>query len=63
MDNNVVARISHSECKDVLLKKVYLIHSMNKKSKTHEERTYKTNSNKKLSYFDDKIYILNNGYD
>ena len=39
------------------------MHSMNKKSKTHEERTNKTNSNKKLSYFDDKIYILNNGYD
>ena len=62
MDNNVVARISHSECKDVLLKKVYLIHSMNKKSKTHEVRTYKTNK-KKLSCFDDKIYIQNNGYD
>ena len=54
---NVVATISHNECKDVLLNKRCLRHSMNRiQSKNHEIETHEIN---KIYFtcFDDKINI------
>ena len=63
LNRNVVAIITHNECKDALLNKKYLIHSMNKiQSKDHKLGTYGIN-NISLSCFGNKIYIQNNGYD
>ena len=51
------------EYKDVLLDNKCLRHSMNRiQSKNHRIGTYEINK-VSLSCFDDKIYILNNGYD
>ena len=63
MNKNVVATISHNEYKDILLNKKYLRHLMNRiQSKDHKIGTYEI---KKiyLTCLDDKIYILNNGFD
>ena len=63
VNNNVVAAISHNECKDVLLNNKCLRHSMNRiQSKDHRIGTYEIIKISSLC-FDDKIHILNNGYD
>ena len=57
INKKVVATISHNECKDVLLNKKYLRHSMNRiQSKDHRIGTYKINKIF-LFCFDDKMYI------
>ena len=62
-NKNVVATISRSEYKDVLLNNKCIRHSINRiQSKDHRIGTYKTNK-ASLSCFDCKIYIQNNGYD
>lgn len=53
---NVVAKISHNECKDILLNKNYLRHSMNV-IPSNNHRT----ENEDMSWFNDKIYIFANG--
>ena len=54
VDKNVGERISHSECKEVLLNKKCLRHSMNRiQSKNHRIGTYKSNKIY-LSCLDDK---------
>ena len=63
VNRNVVATISHNEYKDVLLNNKYLRHSMNRsQSKEHRKKTCEIN---KIFFFwfDDKIYIQNNGSD
>ena len=63
VNKNVVATISHNECKDLLLNKKFLRHSMNRiQSKDHKIRTYEIGKIP-LSCFGDKIYIQNNGCD
>ena len=58
---NVVATISHSEYKDVLLNNKSLRHSMNRiQSKDHRIGFYEINKIS-LSCFYDKIYIKSNG--
>ena len=62
MNRNVVATISRNGYKDVLLNKKCLRHSLNRiQSKDHRIGTYEVNIS--LSYFDNKIYIQNNGCD
>ena len=62
-DKNVVATISHSEYKNVLLNNKIFKHLMNRiQSKNHKIGTYKINKIS-LPCFDDKIYIRNNRYD
>ena len=57
VNENVVARISHNEYKDVLLNKKCLRHSVNRiQSKDQIIRTYEINKIS-LSCFNDKIYI------
>ena len=59
---NVVAAISHVEYKYFLLNNECLTRSMNRiQSKNHRIGTYEINKIS-LSWFDDKIYILNTGY-
>ena len=63
VNKNVVAVISHSEYKDVLLNNKCIRHSMNRiQSKDHRVGTFEINKIS-LSCFDDKIYIQNNGHD
>ena len=63
VNKNVVAPISYDEYKDVLLNKKCFRHSMNRiQSKDLRKGTYEINKIS-LSWFDDKIHILNNGYD
>ena len=63
VNRNVIETISYNEYKDVLLNKKCLRHSMNRiQSKDHKIVTYEI-SKISLSYFDDKIYIQNNGCD
>ena len=63
VNKNVIETISYNEYKDVLLNKKFLRHSMNRiQSKDHKIVTYEI-SKISLSYFDDKIYIQNNGCD
>ena len=60
VNKNVVARISHNECKGLLLNNKSLRHSMNIiQSKDNRLRTYEINEIS-LSCFHDKIYIENN---
>ena len=60
---NVVATISHDECKDFLWNKKYFRYSMNRiHSKDHRIGTYEINKIP-LSCFDDKIFIQNNRFD
>ena len=63
VNKNIVETVSHSEYKDVLLNNKCLMHVMNRiQSKYQAIGTYEINKIY-LSSFDDKIYILNNGYD
>ena len=63
MNKNVVSTISYSEYKDVWLINKCLLRSMKRiQSINHKIGTYEINQIW-LSCFDDKIYILNNGYD
>ena len=63
VNRSVVATISHNEYKDILLNNKCLKHSMNRiQSKNHRIGTYEINKIL-LSCFDDKIHILNSGYD
>ena len=56
-------KISQNEYKDVLLNNKCLRHLMSRiQSKNHRMGTYKINKIY-LSCFDDKIYVLKNGYD
>ena len=58
-----VATVSHNEYKDVVLNKKCFRHLMNRiQSKNHRVGTYEIRKIS-LSCFDDKIYILSNGYD
>ena len=53
----------HNKYKDILLNNKCLRHSMNRRqSKYHKIGTYEINKIS-LLWLDDKIYILNNGYD
>ena len=63
VNKNIVATISHNECKDVLLNKKCFRHSMDRiQSKDHKIGTYEINKIS-LSCFDDKIYIQENRCD
>ena len=63
VNRNVFEKITHNECKDVLLNQICLRLLMNRiQSKNHRIRTYEINRFF-LSYFDNKTYIQNNGYD
>ena len=63
VNRNVVAAISHNEYIYVLLNNKCIRRTMNRiQSKDHRIGTYEINKIS-LSYFDDKIYIQNNGYD
>ena len=63
VNKNVVATTSQNEYKDVFLNQKCLRHSMNRmQSKNHRIGTYEINKIS-LSCFDDKMHILNNGYD
>ena len=63
VNKNVFATISQNKYKDGLLNYECLRHSVNRiQSKNHRIWTYEIN-NISLSSFNDKIYILNNGYD
>ena len=63
VNKNVVERINDSEYKDILLNQNCLRHSMNRiQSKNQRRGTYEINKIS-LSFFDDKIHFLNNGYD
>ena len=63
VNKNVVEIITHSESKDFLLNKNFLRHSLIWiQSKDHKIATYEI-SKILLSWFDDNIYTLNNGYD
>ena len=62
MNKNVVAAISHNEYKNILLNKKCIRHTMDRiQSKYHRVGTYEVNKIL-LFWFDDKIYIQNNGY-
>ena len=62
MNEIVVAIISHNEYKDILLNNKCMRHSANKiQSEDHRKGTYEI-SKISLSWFDDNIYIQNNGY-
>ena len=63
MNENVIRKITHSKYKNFLLNKKFVRHLINRiQSKDHRIETYQINKTS-LSCFDDKIYILNNGYD
>ena len=63
VNRNVVATTSHNECKDVLLNNECIRHLMNRiQGKEHRIGTYEINKIL-LSWFDEKTYIQNNGYD
>ena len=63
INKNIVATISYSKYKDVLLNKKHLRHSVNRiQSKDHRIGTYEINKIS-LSCFDNKIYIQKNGWD
>ena len=63
VNKNVVATIRHNDVKNVLLNKKYFRYSMNKiQSKNHRIGTHEINKIS-LSFFNDKIYIQNNGCD
>ena len=62
MNKNIVATVSRNEYKDVLLNNKCIRHSMNRiQSKDHRIGTYEINKIS-LPFFDDKMYIQNNGY-
>ena len=58
----LLLKISHNECKDVLLNNNYLRYSLNRiQSKNHKGGTSEINK-VSLSCFDDKLYVLTNRY-
>ena len=59
VNRNVIATISHGEYKDVLMNKKSLSHSLNW-IQSKDRRTYEINKIS-LPYFDEKMYIQNNG--
>ena len=61
VNRNVIATISHGEYKDVLMNKKSLSHSLNW-IQSKDRRTYEINKIS-LPYFDEKMYIQNNGSD
>ena len=62
VNKNVVEEITHSEYKDVFLNKRCLRYLMNRiQSKVHRVATFEIKKIS-LSFFDDKIYILNNEF-
>ena len=62
-NRNVVVKISRNEYKDVLLNDKCIRHSINRaQSKDHRIETHEINKIL-LSFFDNKMYIQNNGYD
>ena len=69
VNKNAFAAIYHNQYKDVSLNKKRLRHSMNRiQSKDYKIGTYLEIRNRNvrtisLSYFDDKIYVQNNGCD
>ena len=65
MNKNIVATINHNKYKDVLLNKKCLRNSKNRiQNEDHRNRIGTYDINKiSLSWFDEKIYIQNNGYD
>ena len=62
MNKNVVATINYNEYKDVLLNNVSDKQINRIQTKNHRIRTYEINKIS-LSCFDDKLNILNSGYD
>ena len=63
MNKNVAENITHNEYKDVLFNPKYLKDSMNRiQNKNHRLGTYKINKIS-LSWFDNKIHILDNAYE
>ena len=63
VNNKVVAKISHSDYKDVLLNNKCIRHSINRiQIKDHKNRTYEINKIP-LPCFHDQIYIQNYGCD
>ena len=61
VNRNTVSAISH-EYKDVLSSNIYMRHSMNR-IQSKDPRIKRFESKKfSLSFFNDKIYIQNNGY-
>ena len=63
INKDVVATIHHPEYKNVLLNNKCLRYLMNRiESKNHRIKTYEINMISLLC-FDDKIHILNKGYD
>ena len=61
MNKNVVTKISHNECKHVLLNQICLRHSMNRnQSKDNSTGAYEIDKIS-LHCFDDNIYIQSNG--
>ena len=60
VNKNIISTITHKEYKDVLLNNKCVKHSVNRiQSKNHRIGTYEINK----IFFDDKIYVQNNGYD
>ena len=60
VNKNIISTITHKEYKDVLLNNKCIKHPMNRiQSKNHRIGTYEINK----IFFDDKIYVQNNGYD
>lgn len=58
----LLLKISHNECKDVLLNNNYLRYSLNRiQNKNHKRGTSEINK-VSLSCFDDKLYVLTNRY-
>ena len=64
MNRNLVATVSHNKCKDFLLNKKCLRHSINRIQSKDDKiiGTYEVNKIS-LSCFDDKIFIQNYGRD
>ena len=63
VNKDVVATISHNECKNILLNNKCSRHSINRiQSKDHRIETYGINKIS-LPCFDDKTRIQNNGHD
>ena len=58
VNKNVVATVSHNECKDVLLNKKCLTHSMNRiQSNSHRIGTYEIN--KMIKYTSKTMDMMN----
>ena len=62
VNKNVAARVCYNEQKDVLFNNKLLKHSMDRIQSKNKVETCEINK-KSLSWFDDKMYILNTEYD